>query len=102
MLRTTQIWLAVLVMALGLGMIASATSGDVKGRIVSVDPEMQQFTIKTASEKNWNVQMDEDACVIINNREAQFSELLPGDQADVVGREHKNGWLAVEVRVNRH
>ena len=45
--------------------------------------------------------MDEDAQVIINDRDAKLADLRPGDEVIVMGRPDRSTMMAVEVRCRR-
>jgi hypothetical protein len=80
---------------------AVALAGDTKGKVVSVNADTQQVVLKPSSDPEKNVKLDEDAQIIINDKEAQLSDLRAGDQVSVVGRQVGDDWLAIEVRCER-
>jgi hypothetical protein len=101
MIRLPKIFLALFVAALLVTLTAPAFAGDTKGKIMSVNADRLEFVLNVPDGKNVKFQMDEDAQVLINNQEAQLSDLRAGDQVNVIGREEGGQWLAIEVRCQR-
>ena|SRR5579862_5248201 len=101
MIRLPKIILALFVVALLVTLTAPAYAGDTKGKIMSVNADRLEFVLNASDGKNLNFKMDEDAQVLINNQEAQLSDLKTGDQVNVVGRQENGQWLAIEVRCQR-
>jgi hypothetical protein len=105
MLRSPKLYVALFVVALLVTAAITgpvfALQGDMKGKISSVDGERLQFVLKANNGEDVKFNMDEDAQVLINNKEAQLSDLKAGDQVTVVGRRDEDRWLAIEVRCNR-
>jgi hypothetical protein len=93
--------LFVAALILTLTCTAVALAGDTKGKVVNVSAEKQEFVLKPNSEPEKRVQLDEDAQILINDKEAQLSDLRPGDNVSVVGRQVGDDWLAIEVRCER-
>jgi hypothetical protein len=90
--------LAVVLLALAAG---PALAGDLKGKIKSVDPDLLEFVIDDNNGRIMTVRMDEDAQVIINDRDAKLADLRPGDEVIVMGRPDRSTMMAVEVRCKR-
>jgi multidrug efflux pump subunit AcrA (membrane-fusion protein) len=90
--------LAVVLLALAAG---PAFAGDLKGKIKSVDPDALEFVIDDNNGRIMTVRMDEDAQVIINDRDAKLADLRPGDEVIVMGRPDRSTMMAVEVRCRR-
>jgi hypothetical protein len=90
--------LAVILLALAAG---PALAGDLKGKIKSVDPDALEFVIDDNNGRIMTVRMDEDAQVIINDRDAKLADLRPGDEVIVMGRPDRSTMMAVEVRCKR-
>ena len=90
--------LAVILLALAAG---PALAGDLKGKIKSVDPDALEFVIDDNNGRIMTVRMDEDAQVIINDRDAKLADLRPGDEVIVMGRPDRLTMMAVEIRCKR-
>jgi multidrug efflux pump subunit AcrA (membrane-fusion protein) len=90
--------LAVILLALAAG---PALAGDLKGKIKSVDPDALEFVLDDNNGRIMTVRMDEDAQVIINDRDAKLADLRPGDEVIVMGRPDRSTMMAVEVRCKR-
>jgi hypothetical protein len=93
--------LAVLVVALLLGLAGPALAGEIKGKIMQVDPDRLEFVLQTSAGKMMVFQMDEDAQVLINDKQARLSELRAGDEVTIASRRDGDVWMAIEVRCQR-
>jgi hypothetical protein len=108
MMRLSKLYVALFVMGLlavtlttRILAAAPVLPGDMKGKIMSVDADKMQFVLKTTAGEDTHFGMDEDAQVLINDKEAQLSDLRAGDQVSVMGHRNGDEWLAVEVRCTR-
>jgi hypothetical protein len=102
MKRFPQLCLAVFALLLVIGLAAPAwAEGDMKGKIKSVDPDRLEFVIDDSKGNVVTFQLDEDAQIILNDREATLADLQPGDQAIVMGHQTSASMMAIEVRCRR-
>src|ERR1700677_5275759 len=74
-----------------------AQAGEIKGKVQSVDGNALTFVMENDG-KMTDVKMDEDAKVIINDREASVADLRRGDQVVVNGRLDGGVLMAIEVK----
>jgi hypothetical protein len=100
MKRFAQIGWIVPVAILFVVFAAQARAGEIKGKIRSVDPNTLTFVMENDGRMT-DVQMDEDAQVLINEREGSVADLRRGDNVIVMGRLDGGVLLAVEVRCRR-
>lgn len=77
-----------------------AQAGEIKGKVQSVDGNALTFVMENDG-KMTDVKMDEDAKVIINDREASVADLRRGDQVVVNGRLDGGVLMAIEVKCKR-
>ena len=102
MRRYPQFCLAVFALLLVIGLTEPAwAAGDMQGKIKSVDPDRLEFVIDDSKGNLVTFQLDEDAQIILNDREVNLADLQPGDQAIVMGRQGNGGMMAIEVRCKR-
>jgi hypothetical protein len=100
MKRFAQFGCVVFVAVLLVASTAQAMAGEIKGKVRSVDPNTLTFVMENDGRMT-DVQMDEDAQVLINEREATVADLRRGDNVIVMGRLDGGVLLAVEVRCRR-
>jgi hypothetical protein len=101
MKRFPQLGWALFAVILLAFVAGTALAGDIKGKIKSVDPDRLEFVLDDNNGRVMTFQMDEDAQVIINDRDAQLADLRPGDEVMVVGRQDRSNMMAIEVRCKR-
>jgi hypothetical protein len=77
----SKICLALLAIALLVGLTTPVfAGGEIKGKVMSVDPDNLSFVIQTATKgRVLPFELDEDASVFINNQEQSIQELRAGD-----------------------
>jgi hypothetical protein len=101
MKRFSQLGWALFAVVLLAFVAGTALAGDIKGKIKSVDPDRLEFVLDDNQGRAMTFQMDEDAQVIINDRDAQLADLRPGDEVIVLGRQDRSNMMAIEVRCKR-
>jgi hypothetical protein len=99
--RIPKIFWVLLIGGLVLSSAAPALAGEMQGKIKSVDADLLQFVLADNKGGAVTFQMDEDAQVVINDREANLADLRPGDQVIVIHRASGNDMMAIEVRCKR-
>jgi hypothetical protein len=84
-----------------LGLTATAAAGEIRGKVKQVDPDRLEFVVERSSGEVIRFQMDEDAQVLINNKDATLAELEVGDHVNVIHRQDGGNMMAIEVRCKR-
>src|SRR5260370_37725260 len=70
--------------ALLLGTASDALAADkATGKIKSVTADKQEFVLTDKDGKDWTFQMDENAKVRLNDKNAELKELKAGDEVQV-------------------
>jgi hypothetical protein len=101
MIRSAKICLALFTAVLLLGLAPPARAGEMEGKIKKVDVDRLEFVIEESNGKSRTIQMDEDAQILINNIDSNFTDLRTGDVVSIIGRQDGGNWMAVEVRCKR-
>jgi hypothetical protein len=101
MIRLGMFCLALFALALVLSLAAPAVADEINGAVKVVNPDMGQFVIDLGKGKTRTFQMDEDAQVLIDDMEAELSDLRIGDRVTIVHRRDGENWMAIEVRCLR-
>jgi hypothetical protein len=91
----------VFVVVLLMSVAAPALAGETKGKIKKVEADKFAFVLETDTGKTMTFMMDEDAQVLINDKQATLSDLRPGDVVRIASRQDGNQWMAIEVRCRR-
>ena len=99
----SKICLALLAIALLVGLTTPVfAGGEIKGKVMSVDPDNLSFVIETANKgRVLPFELDEDASVFINNQEKSIQELKAGDDVSIVHRRYGDKWYAIVIRCER-
>jgi hypothetical protein len=101
MRRILNPWLAVFVVLLCVAWVTPASAGETRGKVMEVHPDKLEFVIADSTGERTVFQMDEDAQVLINGKQAQLRDLRPGDVVVIAGRRDGDNWMAIEVRCQR-
>jgi hypothetical protein len=91
-------WAAVLVVLLIC--LAPAWAGEMNGKVMSVDPDRQELVVQMQGQP-MTLQMDEDAQVTIDGKQATLADLRAGDEVTIIHREERGTMMAIEVRCRR-
>ncbi len=79
---------------------APARAGEMQAKVMSVDPDRQELVVQMQGQPA-TLQMDEDAQVTIDGKQASLADLRPGDQVTIIHREERGNLMAIEVRCRR-
>jgi hypothetical protein len=94
-------FLAALLVCLAAPAVARESHGEMRGKVMEVHPDVMEFVLADEAGKRLRFEMEEDATVLINGREATLAELQPGDMVSVVHMRQGERWMAIEVRCER-
>jgi hypothetical protein len=101
MLRISNFFLAIFAIVLVAIIAVPALAEDIKGKVMDVNAEKQEFVVKMDVGNDRTITMDEDARVLINGREADLSKLRSGDEVMVRANQNGDRWMAIEVTCER-
>jgi len=96
-----KVLLAVLVLALLLGLTATAMAAETKGKIKSVNADKNEFVMSDANNKDFTFHLNRDGKVFINDKEAKLSDLKADDEVNVTYEKKEDKLHASEIRCSR-
>jgi hypothetical protein len=96
-----KLLLLVLVLSLLCGSAGIAPAAELVGRIWSVLPDEQRFTVTDRNGNDWIFSLDPKALIAVNNVSAIVTGLRPGDQVTVTYRQQGEALIAYDVNALR-
>jgi hypothetical protein len=101
MVRLTTIAIGVLVLALLMGLAVPAQAEDARGKVLSVNTEINQLVVQDSTGRNMTFEVEMTCRVFLNNREAQLSDLRSGDTATIRYEPQEDKLMALELHCAR-
>jgi hypothetical protein len=101
MIRLPIYFLAVLAIALVVGLAMPVLAAEAKGKIASVDADKSEFVLLDSNGKNWTFNHDKAGKVFINDKLSKLSDLKAGDEATVTYEKKDTKLVCSEVRATR-
>jgi Cu/Ag efflux protein CusF len=87
----------VLMLVLAVPVVADET----KGKIKTVDPNKSEFILTDANAKDWPMQVEKNAQVFINDKEAKLTDLRAGDEVSVTYEKQGEKLITKTIRATR-
>lgn len=101
MTRTNKVLCLVLALSLLMVSTSIAPAAELVGRIWSVVPAEQRFTVTDRNGNDWIFALDPNAVIEVNNAYSIVNELRPGDLVTVTYRQQGEALIAYDVNALR-
>jgi hypothetical protein len=105
MYRSAKLLLPLLVFLFVLGLtmpvLADANQDKTEGRIKSITVNKSEFVMTDDKGKDWTMYLDTKGKVMVNDKDAQFSELREGDQCRITYLKQGTKLIATKIACKR-
>jgi Cu/Ag efflux protein CusF len=101
MIRLPKWLIALLSIAILLGLTSAVLALEAKGKIKSVSADKKEMTITNNDGKDFKFVMDDDAKIQLNDKDSKLSELKKGDEVTVTYEKKDGKLIASKVECKR-
>jgi len=99
MFRLSNVVVAVLAIALVVGVTMPVVAAEAMGKIKSVDATKHQIVVTDANQKDWTFNISKDAKIFVDDKQSQLSDLKKDENVTIHYDKDKDGVLmATEIR----
>jgi len=99
MFRLSNVVVAVLALALVVGITMPVVAAEAMGKIKSVDTTKNQIVVTDANQKDWTFNVSKDAKIFADEKQCQLSDLKRDENVTIRYDKDKDGVLmATEIR----